>query len=134
MMKKFLSIGFIGLLIFFADSACVSAQTNAANNKTNVEKIKKSILKRGTGEKQHISVKMLDGTKMKGYINQTGEDSFTLTDSNARQSTVLAYRDIAKVGSSGLSKGAKIALGVGIASAATLIVLYVAFQNAIRDN
>ena len=63
MMKKFLSIGFIGLLIFFADSACVSAQTNAANNKTNVEKIKKSILKRGTGEKQRISVKMLDGTK-----------------------------------------------------------------------
>jgi sRNA-binding regulator protein Hfq len=134
MMKKFLSIGLTGLLIFFADSAFVSAQTNAANNKTHVEKIKKSILKRGTGEKQRISVKMLNGTKMKGYINQAGEDSFTLTDSNTSQSTVLAYRDIAKVGSSGLSKGAKIALGVGIASAATLIVLYVAFQNAIRDN
>jgi len=51
-----------------------------------------------------------------------------------RQSTVLAYRDIAKVGSSGLSKGAKIAIGVGIAAGATLIILYVAFQNAIRDN
>jgi len=98
------------------------------------KKSKKSILKRGTGEKQRISVKMLNGTKMKGYINQAGEDSFTLTDSNTRQSTVLAYRDIAKVGSSGLSKGAKIAIGVGIAAGATLIILYVAFQNAIRDN
>ncbi len=134
MMNKFLSIGLIRLLIIFADSPFVLAQRNAANDNTNVEEIKKSILKRGTGEKQRISVKMLNGTKMKGYINQAGEDSFTLTDSNTSQSTVLAYRDIAKVGSSGLSKGAKIALGVGIASAATLIVLYVAFQNAIRDN
>ncbi len=134
MMNKFLSIGLIRLLIIFADSPFVLAQRNAANDNTNVEEIKKSILKRGTGEKQRISVKMLNGTKMKGYINQAGEDSFTLTDSNTRQSTVLAYRDIAKVGSSGLSKGAKIAIGVGIAAGATLIILYVAFQNAIRDN
>ncbi len=134
MMKKFFSIGLIGLLIFFAASAFVSAQTNAANNTANAEKIKKSILKRGAGEKQRISVKMLNGTKMKGYINQTGEDSFTLTDSTTKQSTVLAYRDIEEVGSSGLSKGAKIAIGVSIAAAATLIVLYVAFQNAIRNN
>jgi len=134
MIQKFLSIGLIGLLIFLANAAFVSAQTTAANKQTNVEKIKKSILKRGTGEKQRISVKMLNGIKLKGYINQAGEESFTLTDSDTKQPTVLAYRDVAKVGSSGLSMGAKIALGVGIASAATLIILYVAFQNATRDN
>ena len=41
MMNKFLSIGLIGLLIIFADSPFVLAQRNAANDNTNVEKIKK---------------------------------------------------------------------------------------------
>ena len=77
---------------------------------------------------------MLNGTKMKGYISQAEEDSFTLTDSKTKQSTIIAYGDAAQVKDSGLSKGAKIAIGVGIASAATLTVLYIAFQNAIKDN
>jgi sRNA-binding regulator protein Hfq len=120
--------------MFSADSIFISAQTNAPDDASKVGKIKSSVLKRGTDGKRRVSVKMLNGTKLNGYINQAGEDSFTLKDSKTGQSTVVAYRDVAKVGSSCLSKGAKIALGVSIAAAATLTVLYVAFQNAIKDN
>jgi hypothetical protein len=134
MIKKYLSILLVGFLIFSADSMFISAQTKAPDNSSKVGKIKSSVFKRGAGGKERVSVKMLSGTKLNGYINQAGEDSFTLKDSKTGESTVVAYRDVAKVGSSGLSKGAKIALGVSIAAAATLIVLYVAFQNAIKDN
>jgi hypothetical protein len=39
--------------------------------------IEAEVLKRGTGDNKRIRVKMLDGSKMKGYISQSGEDSFT---------------------------------------------------------
>ncbi|HXH69987.1 MAG TPA: hypothetical protein VNI60_06515 [Pyrinomonadaceae bacterium] len=87
-------------------------------------------MKRGIGEKKRVRVKTSDGTKMKGYIRQAGEDSFTLTDSKTKQSMVVAYRDVAQVKGSGLSRGAKIAIGVGAATAATLTVLYIVFTKA----
>jgi sRNA-binding regulator protein Hfq len=134
MIKKYLAIVIISLLIFAAGAPPVSAQTAAGKNPAKVEKIKSSVRKRDINKKERVSVKMLNGTKIKGYISQAGEDSFTVTDDRSGQSTVIAYNEAEKVGSSGLSKGAKIAIGISAAAAGTLIVLYAAFQNAIKDN
>ena len=130
MIKKYLSIVLIGLLVFSANTSLIFAQTNTAD----AEKIKADVMKRGTNEKKSVRVKMLNGTKLKGYISQIGEDSFTLTDSKTKQPTVIAYRDAAKVEGRGLAGGAKIGIIVAAAAGATLIVLYIAFQNAIRNN
>ena len=130
MIKKYLSIVLIGLLVFSANTSLIFAQTNTAD----AEKIKADVMKRGTNEKKSVRVKMLNGTKLKGYISQIGEDSFTLTDSKTKQPTVIAYRDAAKVEGRGLAGGAKIGIIVAAAAGATLLVLYVAFQNAIRNN
>jgi len=130
MFKKCLSLVFIGLLMFAANLQIISAQTNSGNS---VEKVKTAVVRRGTGEKSKVVVKMKDGTKKKGYISQTGEDSFDLTDSKTKQTTAVAYRDVAQVKKQGLSKGAKIALGIGIAAAVTVVVLGVAISNAADD-
>ena len=130
MIKKYLSIVLIGLLVFSANTSLIFAQTNTAD----AEKIKADVMKRGTNEKKSVRVKMLNGTKLKGYISQIGEDSFTLTDSKTKQPTVIAYRDAAKVEGRGLAGGAKIGIIVAAAAGATLLVLYIAFQNAIRNN
>ena len=130
MFKKCLSLVFIGLLMFAANLQIISAQTNSGNS---VEKVKTAVVRRGTGEKSKVVVKMKDGTKKKGYISQTGEDSFDLTDSKTKQTTAVAYRDVAQVKKQGLSKGAKIALGIGIAAAVTVVVLGVAINNAADD-
>jgi len=134
MIKRYLSIVLVGLLVFSANSALIFAQTKTDANVSNVEKVKADVMKRGTGEKKRVRVKMLDGTKMKGYISQAGEDSFTLTNSKTQQSTVIAYRDTERVEGRGLAGGAKIGIIVGVAAAVTLTVLYIAFQNAIKDN
>lgn len=84
-------------------------------------KIKANVVKRGTGENKRVVVKRLDGTKLKGYISQTSEDSFTLTDSKTKQSNLIAYRDVTQVKGSGLSKGAKIGIAVGVAAGAAAI-------------
>jgi len=120
----------IVLLVLTASLQSISAQSNSDNA---AEKVKTDVFRRGTGEKSKVVVKMKDGTKMKGYISQTGEDSFDLTDSKTKQTTAVAYRDVAQVKKQGLSKGAKIALGIGIAAAVTVVVLGVAINNAADD-
>ena len=129
MFKKCLSVAFIGMLLFSTNLQSISAQTNTGNNAATVEKIKANVTKRGTGEKARVNVKMLNGTKMKGFISQAGDDSFTLTDSKTKQTSTLAYSDVAQVKKQGLSTGAKILIGVGVGVAVTAVVLAVAFRN-----
>jgi len=128
MIKKCLSTVFIGLMICGVNLQIVSAQTNTDNS---VEKVKTDVFKRGTGEKSKVVVKMKDGTKRKGFISQAGEGSFDLTDSKTKQTIAIAYRDVAQVKKQGLSKGAKIAIGVGIAAAVTVAVIGVAIGRGL---
>ena len=67
-------------------------------------------------------MEILNGTELKGYISQTGDESFELTDSKTKQVTSIAYRDVAQVKGSGLSKGAKIGIGIAIGAAAAIIL------------
>ncbi len=131
-MKNYLSLLIIGLLFLGANTTIIFAQT-ITKDASKAEKIKAEILKRGTSDKKRVKVKMLDGKRFKGYISETGVDSFTLKDSKTKQPTTIAYRDVEEV-SSDWSKGSKIGLIVGIGAAATLTILYIAFQNAIRNN
>jgi sRNA-binding regulator protein Hfq len=128
MIKKCLSVAFIGLLLFSTNLQSISAQTNTGNNTVTTDKIKANVTKRGTGEKARVNVKMLNGTKMKGFISQAGDDSFTLTDSKTKQTSTLAYSDVAQVKGTGLSTGAKILIGVGVGVAITVAVLAATFK------
>ncbi len=129
MIKKCLSVALLGLMLLFTNLQSIKAQTNTGNNTAAVEKIKANVTKRGTGEKARVNVKMLNGTKMKGFISQVGEDSFTLTDSKTKQTSTLAYSDVAQVKKQGLSTGAKILIGVGVGVAVTAVVLAVGLRN-----
>lgn len=122
MIKKYLSFTLICLLLATANVSLVSAQTktDSAN-----DKIKAKIIKRGTGENKRVEVETKDGKKLKGYVSDTSEESFTVTDPETRQATVVAYPDVAKVKNTS-SKSGKIALIVaGSAAAAAAIVLII---------
>ena len=73
-------------------------------------KIKAKVHKRGIGQK--VRVKLANGTETKGIISKIEESSFTLTNNKTGQTTDIPYADVQKVGGSGLSKGATIALVV----------------------
>ncbi len=104
MIKKYLSIALICLLLVTANSALIPAQTQNDKTASSIAKVKAALLKRGTGENKRIKVEMLNGTELKGYINQAGEDSFEFTDSKTKQSSSIYYKDVAKVKGNGLSK------------------------------
>ena len=129
MIKKCLSVALLGLTLLFTNLQLINAQTNAGNNAAAVEKIKANVTRRGTGEKARVNVKMLNGTKMKGFISQAGDESFTLTDSKTKQTTTLAYSDVAQVKKQGLSTTSKILIGVGVGVAITAVVIAVGLRN-----
>jgi len=135
MFRKYLSFILVGLLVLGTNSTVLFAQTKKQNSKVpNPEKVKAEVVKRGVNEKKRVRVKMSDGTKLKGYISQIGDDSFTLTISKPNQTTVIAYKDVTKVESGGLSGGSRIGIIVGAAAGGTALVLYLLFLNAIKNN
>lgn len=125
MIKKCLSFALVCLLLLSAGSSFVSAQTKTDDSASIVAKVKADVAKRGTGEDKRLEVKMLDGTKRKGYVSQAGEDSFTLVDSKTKQAVPIAYGDVAAV-KNRASKGDKIALGIigGAAAAVGSVLVY----------
>ncbi len=133
MIKKWLSFALCCLLMLNGNSSFISAQTKTDNTASSIAKIKASVAERGTGENKRVEVKMLNGTKLKGYISQADEDLFTLTDSKTRQATLIAYRDVAHV-KNRASKGDKIAIGiVAGAAAAAAVVLGAIFLIACKN-
>lgn len=65
------------------------------------------------------------------YISQAIENSFDLTDAETKEITTIPYRDVAQVKRQGVSRGAKIAIGVGIAAAVTGLVLTLPVKKAL---
>jgi len=120
MFKKCLSILFIALMVFSANLQSVSAQSKT--DKT-AEKIKADVSKRLAKGKSRVVVKLKNGAKLKGYISRAGEDSFELLDDQNKQTSTIAYTSVAKVKGQGLSNGAKIAIGVGVAAGVVLLIL-----------
>ncbi len=123
MIKKWLSFTLTTLLLVTANFSLISAQTQADKTASSIAKVKAAVLKRRTGDNKRIKVIMLNGSELKGYIRQAGEDSFELTDSKTKQITSIFYRDVKKVRGNGLSKTAIISLAA--VGAAAAVVLYV---------
>ncbi len=79
--------------------------------------------KLGVGQDTRVELKLRDKTKLSGYVSQSSNDNFTVTDIKTGSSTVVNYPDVTKVQGHNLSTRTKIIIGVAIA-AAVAIVLY----------
>ena len=114
MWKKLFSLALVVLLLHASDSLLMQ-NVSASQGGSASDKVKTFVAQRGTGPKAKVTVKLKDNTKLKGYISDAGNDSFTLSDSKTGQARTLAYSDVAEVKKAGgLSLAAKIGIGVGI--------------------
>ncbi len=133
MLKKFILFALATLLIQVVNVSPVFAKTLAKKEPPSVEKVKKSIDKLGVGEKSRATIKLKDGTKLKGYIYSAGENDFVIVDRKTGQKTTIAYTDVVGIEGKNLSTGAKIAIGAGIGAAAILVVMGIAIASALSS-
>lgn len=123
MFKKLLSLSLVALLINLAGMTTAYAASKEEKQARFAVKVKENVMKLGTGEAARVKIKLRDKSKLEGYISAADEDSFTVTDSTGKATTV-PYPQVKSVKGNNLSSGAKIAIGVGIAAAIIFLILW----------
>lgn len=133
MFKKALAMILTGMLVTaMVGPSSVKAQSVsaagliAAKDDLQTTKMRTNMLKFGVGEKVRVEVKLRDNSKLKGYIGEAKEDSFTIVDSQKSSSQRFAYNEVQKVqkAGGGFSTRSWIILGAAIAGAvATWIII-----------
>jgi len=87
-----------------------------------VEQTRIEVTKLGVGEKARATITTKDGTKVKGYVERTGDEDFVMRDRKTKASTTIRYADVQKIDRSrGYSLARNILIGVSIGTAAVVI-------------
>ncbi len=123
MFRKYLSWLLIIALFYAAQPASALASTKAEREAAFAARVREGIRKLGTGEAAQVKVRLRDKRKIEGYVNQAGEESFSVTDAKTGATTDIAYGQVAQVKGNNLSTGQKIAIGVIIAAAVVLVIV-----------
>jgi hypothetical protein len=94
-----------------------------------VIRIKTDIARRLRAEKTNISVRLRNGSELKGRITDAAETMFTLKEKNTGSQRDISYADVTKVNGRGLSKGAKFGILTGIVAGAVIIGVLVGMKD-----
>ena len=127
MFKKFLTLILVGLLINTTAVSFVYADTKSDKEVRFAEKVKKGIAKLGTGASALVEVKLRDNTKVRGYIKEANDISFTVVNPATNSETVVTYPNTKQVRGNNLSTGAKVAIGLAIL--AGVLAIWLIFEN-----
>jgi hypothetical protein len=122
MLKKIYS-AILAALLLQAAALPAFAKTNAERDAQRAGKVRTQLSKLGTGADAQVSLELRDRTKLEGHLSEAGPDSFTVTDKEGK-STTVPYQDVKRARGNNLSTGAKVAIGVGVGAAVTLIILW----------
>ena len=124
MFKKVLSLLLVALLMNLVWVRPAYADSKEEKQARFAEKVKANVLKLGTGEAARVKVKLRDKTKVEGYISAADGEGFTVMNPKTGTATSVAYAQVKSVKGNNLSTKAKIAIGVGVAAAVILLVLW----------
>ena len=122
-MKQYLTCVLASLLVLSTLALPVAAKQGDTQAMT-IEKIKIKVAKLGVGSKAKATAYLKNGTKVKGYIAQAGDDEFVLRDRKTDAPTTVRYTDVAKIESNrGHSTARNLAIGIGIGAGALLLTI-----------
>lgn len=128
MLKRMLAIMLMGMLVTMTGSLrSVNAQSVqvAGRDDPRAATARRDILKLGVGEDAKVEVKLRDNSKLKGYIGEAKEDSFTVVDSKNSSNQTVRYTEVEKVkkAKGGFSMSSWMVLGAAVAGAVATWVI-----------
>lgn len=129
MFKKSFAIILVCLLVQMLSVQPATAKSKEEKQAQLTQKVKIEISKLGVGRDARVEVRLQDRTKLAGYISETKDDSFVLTDAKTGAATPVAYADVTQIKGHNLSTGAKVTIGVAIGVAVVVIVLAIWWSN-----
>ena len=84
--------------------------------------VRAKVQKLGIGRDARVEVKLRDNTRIKGFISEIGDDSFTVTDSKTGTPHTVAYSDVNQVKRPGGGLSVRALVIIGAAAVAAVIV------------
>lgn len=123
---------FISGMILATSIAFQSVQAQGGSDTEAAAKARLKVEKLGLGPDARVEVKLLDGTKLKGYVSAKEQDSFTVTDRKTSASSVVRYAEVGEVKKSGggLSTKSWVIIGSAIAGA---VVTWIIIKPVLCD-
>ena len=92
-------------------------------------KVKAEVVNRLNKKEEHVKVRLRNGTEVKGYITQSSENGFTLSNEKTKTGTDIAYADVQDLEGRGMSKTKKILIATGVAAAIFAGMIAYAFTH-----
>lgn len=120
MIPKIISVLLIAVLLH--SSIAAQTSSSATQSVTKMQQGLRNAQQKGKAVTVILSRNIENITKITGKVSEVSNTSFTLTDQQSGKPMTLAYEDVQQVRQKGMSKGAKVAIGVGIGVAAFLAV------------
>ncbi len=96
MLKTCLNYSLALLMLLGVVAPFATAQTKTGQKRLTTEEAKIKVARTGTGSKAKATVWTADGTKVKGYIAQAGENDFVIRDRKTDAPTTVRYADVVK--------------------------------------
>ncbi|MBA2340602.1 MAG: hypothetical protein H0V88_09415 [Pyrinomonadaceae bacterium] len=96
MFRKCLSFALITLFVCALGNQAARAAQNDQQAMT-VETVKQRIGKIGVGDQARVTIKLRNGTEVKGYIYRVEDDNFIVADLKSGAHTTISYSDVAEV-------------------------------------
>ena len=123
---------FMSGMILATSFAFQSVQAQGGGDTDAAAKARLKVEKLGLGSDARVEVKLLDGTKLKGYVSAKDQDSFTVTDRKTSASSVVRYAEVSEVKKSGggLSTKSWVIIGSAIAGA---VVTWIIIKPVLCD-
>ncbi len=130
MFKRILATTLSGILL----ALTFGVQPTGAQTTNNAEagQVRAKVQSIGAGPKARVEVKLRNKTRLKGYVNGSGLDSFTVINSQTGATETVAYADVAEVKKSGGLKTLTWVI-LGGAAVAAVVVGVTVIRPAVCD-
>ncbi len=96
MLKRTFALMLSGTLLFIT-FGLQSARAQTGADAQRAEKARIKVQRIGLGRDARFEVKLVDDTKLKGYVSAANQDSFTVADSKTGASRTVTYADVQEV-------------------------------------
>ena len=97
------------------------------------DQVRAKVQKIGVGPSARVEVKMLSGTKMKGYVSKMEADSFDLTDLNSGAIQTVAFAEVTQIKKLNGGSSKRTWFIIGAAAVAAIIIGVVVAKPALCD-
>jgi|SRR5687768_1320589 len=123
MLKTLLSL-LVAFMLLLAAIPQPAAAGQSKSQVPTVEAVKSKIARQGIGAKAKVTIRLKNGTKVKGYVAQAEESDFVIRDRKTDAPTTIRYEDVLKVEENrGHSTARNIAIGVAVGVGAVLAII-----------